>query len=116
MFFNTDYIINNARYENGDFTQWLNFEKEIYEGYGFDFEFLGLRSIQINFKPTKASIGSYIDLPPPPDLKNSKSILNIRNSKYNCLLLTITPWLYPAIDPRSGFLNNATREKNTRIN
>ena len=28
-FFNTDYIINNAIYENGDFTQWLNFEKEI---------------------------------------------------------------------------------------
>ena len=26
--------------------------------------FLGLRSIQINIEPTKASIGSYIDLPP----------------------------------------------------
>ena len=64
IFFNTDYIINNAIYENGDFTQWLNFEKEIYEGYGYDFEFLGLRSIQINIEPTKASIGSYIDLPP----------------------------------------------------
>ena len=48
MFFNTDYIINNARYETGDFTQWLNFEKEIYEGYGYDFRFPGLRSIQIN--------------------------------------------------------------------
>ena len=70
-FFNTDYIINNAIYENGDFTQSakpfhgrLNFEKEIYEGYGYDFEFLGLRSILINIEPTKASIGSYIDLPP----------------------------------------------------
>ena len=79
IFFNTDYIVNNAIYENGDFTQWLNFEKEIYEGYGYDFELLGLRSIQINIEPTEASIGSYIDLPP--DLKNSKSILNIRNSK-----------------------------------
>ena len=48
IFFNTDYIINNAIYENGDFTQWLNFEKEIYECYGYDVEFLGLRSIQIN--------------------------------------------------------------------
>ena len=67
IFFNTDYIINNAINENGDFTQWLNFEKKIYEGYGYDFEFLGLRSIQINIEPTKASIGSYIDLPP--DLK-----------------------------------------------
>ena len=56
MFFNTDYIINNAIYENGDFTQWFNFEKEIYEGYGYDFECLGLRSIQINIEPTKASI------------------------------------------------------------
>ena len=34
-FFNTDYIINNAIYENGDFTQWLNFEKEIYEDFGY---------------------------------------------------------------------------------
>ena len=25
--------------------------------------------------------------------------------------LAITGWLYPAIDPRSGFLNNATSEK-----
>ena len=64
IFFNTDYIMNNAIYENGDFTQWLNFEKEIYEDYGYDIEFLGLRSIQINIEPTKASIGSYIDLPP----------------------------------------------------
>ena len=63
IFFNTDYIINNAIYENVDFTQLLNFEKEIYKGYGYDFEFLGLRSIQINFEPTKASIGIYIDLP-----------------------------------------------------
>ena len=102
IFFNFDYIINNAIYENGDFTQsvkplhgWLNFEKEIYEGYSYDFEFLGLRSIQINIEPTKASIGSYIDLPP--DLKNSKSILNIRSYKYHCLQLTIIAWLYPAM-------------------
>ena len=108
IFFNTDYIINNAIYDYGDFKQWLDFQKEIYEGYGYDFEFLGLRSIQLNIEPTKASIGSYIDLPP--DLKNSKSILNIRNYKYNCLQLTITAWLYPAIDPRSGFYNHATRE------
>ena len=46
IFFNTDYIINNAIYENGDFTQWLNFAKEIYESYGYDFEFLGIRSFQ----------------------------------------------------------------------
>ena len=65
IFFNTDYVINNVIYENGD-KQWLNFEKEIYEGYGYDYEFLGLRSIQIIIEPTKASVGSYIDSPPPP--------------------------------------------------
>ena len=75
IFFNTDYINNNAIYEYGDFNQWLDFEKEIYEGYGYDFEFLGLRSIQLYIEPTKASIGTHIDLPA--DLKNSIWILNI---------------------------------------
>ena len=89
IFFNTDYIINNAKYENRDFKQWLNFEKEFYEGHGHDFEFLGLRRIHINFEPTKTSIGSYIDLPP--------------HFKNNCLQLTITAWLHPAMD-------HATRE------
>ena len=50
IFFNTDYIINNAIYEYGGFNQWLDFEKEIYEGYGYDFEFVGLRSIQLNIE------------------------------------------------------------------
>ena len=67
----------------------------IYEGYGYDFEFLGLRIFQIKVEPTKASIGSYIDLPA--DLTNSKSLLNIRNSKYNCLQLNIAAWLHPAM-------------------
>ena len=61
----------------------------------------GLRSIQINIEPTKASIWSYKDLPP--DLKNSKSLLSIRNYKDNCLQLTTTAWLHPAMD-------HATRE------
>ena len=30
IYSNTDYIINNAIYENGDFKQWLNFEKELF--------------------------------------------------------------------------------------
>ena len=103
IFFNTEYIINKAIYDYGDYKQWLDFKKEIYEGFGYDFQFLGLRSIQIYFEPTKASIGSYIDLPP--DLKNSKLILNIRSYIFNCLQLTITTWLHPAMD-------NATRESN----
>ena len=91
----SDYINNNAIYENGDFKRWLDFKKETYECYGYDFEFLGIRSIQLNIEPTKASIGSYIDIPV--DLKNSKLILNIRKYKYNCLQLTITAWLHPVI-------------------
>ena len=58
--------------------------------------------MQLNIEPTKASIGTHIDLPA--DLKNSKSILNIRSYKYNCLQLTITAWLHPVI-------GNATRER-----
>ena len=57
---------------------------------------LKINCIQISIEPTKASIGSYIDLPP--DLKNSKSILKIRNYKYNGLQITITAWLHPAMD------------------
>ena len=95
IFFNTGYINNNAIHENGDFKQWLDNEKKTYEVYGYDFEFLGIRSIQLNIEPTKASIGTHIDLPP--DLKNSKSILNKRSYKYNCLQLVITAWLHPVI-------------------
>ena len=93
IFFITDYINNIAIYEYGDFKQRLDFEKETYERYGYDFEFLGMRSIQLNIEPTKASIGTHIDLPA--DRKNSKSMLNIRSFKYNCLQLTITAWLHP---------------------
>ena len=70
--------------------------KKIYEGYGYDFEFLGLRSTQINTEPTKASIGSYKDIPPA--LINSKSMLIILNSKFNCLQLIISAWLNLAMD------------------
>ena len=73
----------------------------MYEGYGYEFEFLGIRSTQLNIEPTKASNGTHIDLTA--DLKNSKSILNIRSYKYNCLQLKITAWLHPVI-------GNATRE------
>ena len=64
ILFNTDYIIYKPIYDYGDYKQWLDFEKEIYESYGYDFEFLALGSIRLNIEPTKASIGSYIDLPP----------------------------------------------------
>ena len=72
IFFNTDYIMNNAIFEYGEFKQWLDFEKERYERYGHEFEFLGLRKVQINIEPTKASFGSYIDLPPISKTLNQK--------------------------------------------
>ena len=98
-----DYIINKAIYDYGDIKHCLDIEKNINEGHGHDFEFLGLRSLQLNIEPTKASTGSYIELPP--DLKSSKSILKIRNCKYNCLQIVITAWLHPT-------KNHATRESN----
>ena len=79
----------------------------MYEGHGYDFEFLGLRIIQINNESTKASICTYIGLPA--DLKNSKSLLNRRISGYNCLQLTIPAWLYSAMD-------RATRESKYKNN
>ena len=69
--------------------------------------FLGLGSIQICNEPTEANIGSYIDLSP--DLKNSKSILNIRYYNYNCLKLSITAWLHHTMDlarRESKYVNN----------
>ena len=66
----------------------------------------------MNIEPTKASIGSYIDLPP--HLKNSKSIFNIRSYKHNCWKLTITAWLHPATDPatrESKYVNNVIEER-----
>ena len=59
LFFNTDYIINNTIKDYGDYNQWLSYDKEINEAYGYEFEFSGLRSIQICIEPNKASIGSY---------------------------------------------------------
>ena len=43
-FFIKDYIIKNAIYDHGFYNQWLDYKKEIYEGYGYDFHFLRVRS------------------------------------------------------------------------
>ena len=85
IFFNTDYIINNAINEYGVYNQWLGYDKKIYEADDYELDFPGLKSIQINVEPTEASIGRCQDLPL--DLKNSKSILNIQNRNYNCFYL-----------------------------
>ena len=47
-----------------DLNQWLDNTRETYEGYGYDYEFLGITDIQLNIERTKPSLESYIELPP----------------------------------------------------
>ena len=47
-----------------DLNQWLDNTRETYEGYGYDYEFLGITDIQLNIERTKPSLVSYIELPP----------------------------------------------------
>ena len=54
---------------------------------------LDRENIKRKIEPTKASVGSHLDLPT--DLRNSKLILNKRNGYYNFLQITITAWLHP---------------------
>ena len=69
-----------------DLNQWLDNTRETYEGYGYDYEFLGITDIQLNIERTKPSLGSYIELPP--NLRTrTKAILNIKSNKFNCLRL-----------------------------
>ena len=57
--------------------QWLDNTRETYEGYDYDYEFLGIADIQLNIERTKPSLGSYIELPP--NLRTrTKAILNIK--------------------------------------
>ena len=85
-----------------DLNQWLDNTRETYEGYGYDYEFLGITDIQLNIERTKPSLGSYIELPP--NLRTrTKAILNIKSNKFNWLRLCITAALYPVTQ-------DATRE------
>ena len=77
--------------------QWLDHIKELYEGYGYDYEFLGISDMQLNIERTKPSLGSYTELPARSRSK-TKAILNIRKNSFNCLRLCITAALLPAAD------------------
>ena len=44
--------------------QWLDHVKETYEGYGYDYDFIGISDVQLNIERTKPSLGSYTELPP----------------------------------------------------
>ena len=82
--------------------QWLNHVRETYEGYGYDYEFIGITDIQISIERTKPSLGSYTELTPCLRDK-TKAILYIRSNKFNCLRLCITAALHPVT-------KHATRE------
>ena len=82
--------------------QWLDHVRETYEGYGYDYEFIGITDMQIYIERTKPSLGSYTELPPCLRHK-TKAILNIRSNKFNCLRLCITAALHPVTE-------HATRE------
>ena len=82
--------------------QWLDHVKETYEGYGYDYEFIGISDVQLNIERTKPSLGSYTELPPGLRSK-TKAKLNNRNNKFNCSRLCITAALYPVT-------KDATRE------
>ena len=43
--------------------QWLDHVREKNEGYGYDYEFIGITDMQINIERTKPSLGSYTELP-----------------------------------------------------
>ena len=78
-----------------DLNQWRDCSTEFYEGYDYDYEFIGITDLQINIARTKPSLGFFNELPP--GLREiTKAILNIRSKKYNCLPLCITAALNPA--------------------
>ena len=76
-----------------DLNQWLDNTRETYEGYGYDYEFLGITDNKLNIKRTQPSLGLYVELPQ--NLRTrTKTILNIESNKFNCLRLCITAALY----------------------
>ena len=82
--------------------QWFDHVRETYEGYGYDYEFIGITDMQINIEMTKPSLGSYTEVPP--GLRDkTKAILNIISNKFNCLRLCITAALHHVTE-------HATRE------
>ena len=68
-----------------------------YEGYGYDYEFVGITGMQMNIERTKPSLKSYTELQP--GLRDkTKTILNIRSIKFNCLQLCFTAALHPVTE------------------
>ena len=103
--FRTEFLTKDHRL---DLNQWLDYVKEIYEGYGYNYEFIGISDVQLNIERTKPSLGSYTELQRILRGK-TKSVLRIRNNKLNCLRLCITAAFFPAADHATGeskYINN----------
>ena len=98
--FRTDEYMNKGRRLN--LNQWLDHVRKTYEGYGYDYKFIGITDVQIIIERTKLSSGSYTELPPCLRDK-TKAISNIRSKNFNCLRLCITAALHPVTE-------HATRE------
>ena len=88
-----------------DINQWLDYSKETYEGYGYDYKCIGVTDIQLSLQKTKPSLGSFTELTT--DLRSkTKAILNIKSNKFNCLRLCITAALYPVTADATNKKNN----------
>ena len=66
----------------------------LFEGQGYDYEFVGLTDIELNVTMNKPSLGANTIIPD--DFRSkTKANLNKQNNKYNCVRLSITAALYP---------------------
>ena len=96
-----------------DLNQWLDNTRETYEGYGYDYEFLGITDIQLNIERTKPSLRSYIEIPL--NLRTRRrAILNIKSNKFMFLRLCITAALYPVTQDatrENKYINNLVDDR-----
>ena len=70
IYFRTDeYMTKDHRL---NLNQWLDHVKETYEGYGYDYEFIGISDVQLRLERTKPSLGSYTELPPRQKVKQQQ--------------------------------------------
>ena len=95
-----------------DLNQSLNYSRQTYEGYGFDYEFIGVTDIQIKLERAKPSLGSFNEIAF--GLRNrTKAILNFRSDRNNFLRLCITAALYPVTEHASRenkYFNNLVED------
>ena len=87
-----------------DLNQWLDYSRETYEGYGYDYKFIGVTDIQPSLEKTKPSLGSFTELPTGLRSK-AKAILNFKRNKFNCVRLCFSAALYPLTADATKYIN-----------